>query len=432
MINIFSVLSVCVIATTVLSAEPPNVILILADDVGRDWVGCYGSPHHTPSIDKLSMEGVRYETAWSTPHGMLSRVTLLTGQYPFRYGLTQPDNQPHADGEGLRWTKEVAFPKLLQDAGYATVIGGKWQMSQLGDQPHSLRDLGFDEHCVWTGTGGSQPESNERYWGGTLMTNGKRESVPYSPDSINSFLIEFVQRKRSSPFFIYYPMLLAHGPHSTTPLNKGSNLESEYELYAGNITYMDQLVGRLIRTVDEAGLRKNTLIIFTGDNGSAVAGALHGEPALKGKGCETDYGVHVPFIVRAPFLTHGERTTKDLVDFTDIFPTILEVANVSPPQTPQRDGRSFIPSLKGSEDPFQKRSWIFSQLDRCRMVRDWQHILDSNGNFHDLTKDPRQENQVSPLDKIAPGRRQRLEMILSRFEDAEGFFPTSSEPSEVP
>ncbi len=430
MINIFSVLSVCVIATTVLSAEPPNIVLILADDVGCDWVGCYGSPHHTPSIDRLSREGVRYETAWSASHGMLSRVTLLTGQYPFRHESTQPDNRPHSGGESLRWKRLVTFPRFLQDNGYATAIGGNWQMSRLGDQPHALQHLGFGEHCVWTGTADNQPESQERYWGGSLMTNGKRERVSYCPDSINSFLIEFAQRERSNPFLIYYPMLLAHGPHSTTPLHKGSNLKTERDRYAGNITYMDQLVGRLISAIDEAGLRENTLIIFTADNGSAVAGVLHGEPALKGKGSATDYGVHVPFIVRAPFLTHGERVSKDLVDFTDIFPTILEVANVTPPQTLQRDGRSFIPSLKGSEDPFRKRSWIFSQLDRYRMVRDWQHILDSRGNFHDLMKDPRQEKQVSSLDKIAPGRRQRLEMILNQFpKNVEGTFrPTRERP----
>ena len=232
---------------------------------------------------------------------------------------------------------------------------------------------------------------------------------------------------------MYYPMLLAHGPYSITPLNKSRRPESEHELYAGNVTYMDHLVGRLIKAIDEAGLRENTLVIFTGGNGSAMAGALHGESALKGKGSETDYGVHVPFIVRAPFLTHGERTSKDLIDFTDVFPSVLEVANVTPPQNLQLDGRSFIPSLKGSEDPFKKRSWIFSQVGSCRMVRDWEHILDSRGNFHDLTKDPRQEKQVSPLDKIAPGRRQRLEMILDRFsEDVEVPFPSSNKRSATP
>ncbi len=157
------------------------------------------------------------------------------------------------------------------------------------------------------------------------------------------------------------------------------------------------------------------LVLFTGDNGSAEAGILSGEPYVKGKGRKADHGAHVPFVVRAPFLADGGRVSRDLIDFTDVYPTLVELAKASLPEGVVLDGKSFVPSLGGSEDPFQKRSWIYSQLGDFRMIRDWQHILDSNGNFHDLGKDPRQENEVSPLDKIASGRRQRLQMILDRF-----------------
>ena len=210
----------------------------------------------------------------------------------------------------------------------------------------------------------------------------------------------------------------------TTPQNKDHAPEGKEALYAGNVTYMDQLVGKLIEAVDKAGLGHNTLIVFTGDNGSSAAGKMNGKPFEKGKGHEADRGAHVPFVVRAPFLTSGGRVSRDLIDFTDLSPTFLELAKTAPPKGVTLDGRSFVPSLRGSEDPFEKRNWIFSQLGDFRMIRDWQHILDSRGNFHDLAKDPLQQTKVSPLDKIAPGRRQRLEMILKRFpENAAAPFP---------
>ena len=134
--------------------------------------------------------------------------------------------------------------------------------------------------------------------------------------------------------------------------------------------------------------------------------------------------MHVPFIVRAPFLNKGGIVSRDLIDFTDLYPTFLELAGVSAPAKLKLDGRSFAPSLRGSEDPYKKRSWIYSQIGRFRMIRDWTHIVDNKGAFHNLLKDPRQERKVNPLDKIAPGRRQRLQMILDRFpQNAEAPFP---------
>ena len=404
--------------------DRPNIILIMVDDMGRDWVSCYGAEHATPHIDRLAQQGVRYETAWCMPICTPTRVTLLTGQYPFRHGWIQHYDVPRWGGDGLRWTEFTTFARVLRDAGYATAIGGKWQINHLGQQPTALQQHGFDEHCVWMGVEAERPDTKKRYWEGRIMTNGQRETVTYGPDTINRFLIEFIQKKRDRPFLVYYPMLLTHGPHTRTPLNQDDPPEGKPALYAGNVTYMDRLVGQLVAAVDEAGLADNTLILFTGDNGSASAGVLRGEPYVKGKGRVADHGAHVPFVVRAPFLTAGGRVSRDLVDFTDVFPTLVELAGATLPEGVELDGQSLLPSLRGSEDPFEKRNWIYSQLGEVRMVRDWQHILDNQGNFHDLGKDPRQENEVSPLDKIAPGRRQRLQRILDRFPaDAEAPFP---------
>ena len=406
------------------AARKPNIIFIMVDDMGRDWVSCYGAAHPTPNIDKLAKEGVRYETAWCTPICTPTRVTLLTGQYPFRHGWVQHYDVPRWGGAGLRPDRFTTFARVLRDAGYATVIGGKWQINHLGKQRDILKQHGFDEHCVWPGVEEGRPETRERFWDGFLVTNGKRGNVPYGPDAINQFLIDFMKRHKEKPFLLYYPMLLTHGPHTVTPFNREKAPVGKPALYAGNVTYMDHLVGKLVAAVDELGLKERTLIVFTGDNGSASPGKLQGEPYPKGKGRQADWGVHVPFVVRAPFLNKGGIVSRDLVDFTDLYPTFLELAGASAPEKVKLDGRSFVPSLRGIEDPFKKRSWIYSQIGKFRMIRDWTHIVDSKGAFHNLLKDPRQERKVNPLDKIAPGRRQRLQMILDRFpQNAEAPFP---------
>jgi arylsulfatase A-like enzyme len=401
------------------AAQKPNIIFIMVDDMGRDWVSCYGAKHQTPNIDRLAKEGVRYQTAWCTPICTPTRVTLLTGQYPCHHGWVQHYDVPRWGGAGLRADRFTTFARLLREGGYATVIGGKWQINHLGKEPDALKKHGFDEHCVWPGVEEGKPETQERFWNGLLVTNGKRSKVPYGPDTINDFLIDYIKRHKDDPFLIYYPMLLTHGPHTTTPMNKANAQQGKPALYAGNVTYMDHLVGKLVAAVDKLGLKEKTLIVFTGDNGSASSGILNGDPYPKGKGRQADWGAHVPFIVRAPFLNKGGVVSRDLIDFTDLYPTFLDLAGIVPPKNLKLDGKSFVPSLRGSEDPYEKRSWVYSQLGDFRMIRDWYHIVDNKGSFHNLTLDPRQELPVNKLDKIAPGRRQRLQMILDRFpEDA--------------
>ena len=415
--------------------ERPNIVLILANDLGRDWVSCYGASHQTPNVDRLATQGVRYETAWCTPIGTSTRVTLLTGQYPFRHGWTRHYNATDAGGVGLSWAKFKIFARVLRESGYATAVGGSWQVNHLANQPDAVKLHGFDEHCVWTETQSEHTETGDQNRKRLLVINGLRDTTPYDPNKIQSFLTEFITREREAPFLVYYPMLLpndpdfAAEPDIAASRNTDPEREVEPHLYAQQVTRMDQIVGALINSIDKAGLRRNTLIIFTSDNGSATAGILHNKPYAKGKSERADRGAHVPFIVRAPFLTRGGRASRDLIDFTDLYTTVLDLAKIDPPHGIVLDGRSFVPSLRGSEDPFEKRNWIFSQIGDFRMLRDWHHILDSDGSFHDLTKDPLQQSSVSPLDKIAPGRRQRLQMILERFPENTPAPFAASEPN---
>ncbi len=407
----------CHSSSPVHADERPNVILIVADDIGCDWVSCYGAEHRTPNVDRLAREGVRYETAWCTPSSMPSQVTLLTGQYPFRHGWTGDHNVAQQGAKELSSDKFTTLARALSASGYVAVVGGQWQVNRLPEQSNALKKHGFDEHCVYTNFKSQKLKNQAQNSSSQIMTNGRLSSFPNGPQTINSFLIDFITRPRAQPFLVYYPMILT-GPATASPRsdsNASGTLADDALRFAEAVTHMDQLVGELIDAVDKAGLRQNTLILFTSDNGSAVAGSFDGKPFEAGKGSKSDSGAHVPFIVRAPFLTEGGRVSRDLIDATDLYPTSLELAQVDPLRDRELDGRSFLPSLRGSEDPFEKRNWIYSQLGEFRMIRDWQHILDSDGNFHDLTKDPLQQSEVSLLDKIAPGRRQRLEMILKRL-----------------
>ncbi len=281
----------------------PNIVIIVARELSRKDLSCYGGAHASPSIDRLAKQGVRYETAWGMLDAKLSRRTLLTGRYPCHDAATP------------------LFPILLEKAGYRV----------------------------------------------TTSANDPAKSL--------SFIEQF---KEDSPF------LLLH-------LDDTEDLD------------VDRLVGKLVTSIDGKRLKDNTVIVVTSDHG--------------GGDSKADIGAHIPFIVRAPFLTKGDRVSKDVIDLSDLFPTVLSLAGIDVPGDLKLDGRTMIPSLRGSDDPFEKRNWIYSEVGDFRMVRDWHHLVDTEGNFHDVENDPLQEKKVSPLDKQAPGRRKRLQMILDRFSD---------------
>ena len=280
--------------------RPPNIIFIMADDMGIDWVSCYGADHATPNIDRIAEQGVRFNHVWCNPICTPTRLTLLTGMYPFRTGWTDHHDVPRWGGKGFDWEKFTCWARVVRNAGYTTAIGGKWQVNDFRSQTDALAQHGFDEHCMWTGyETGNAPPSNERYWNPYLITNGKRKvhKGEFGPSVINDFLVDFIERHRDKPFLVYYPMLMPHGPQVSTPLNKQAPPKSKSELYAGMVTHIDKLVGRITETVDRLKLTDNTMILFTCDNGSSMPGRIGGKPYAKGKGRIANRGAHVPMAI---------------------------------------------------------------------------------------------------------------------------------------
>ena len=422
---VFAALFCCWVSSTAQAADvKPNIIFIMVDDMGRDWISSYGASHPTPNVDRLATQGIRFENCWCAPICTPTRMELLTGQYPFRTGWVRHHDVPRWGGKGFDWEKFTSFARVVKKAGYTTAIGGKWQINDFRKQPGALKLHGFDEHCVWTGwETGNAPPSSKRYWDGYIMTNGKREVHKHGSEAVNDFLIDFIRRNKKRPFLAYYPMMLVHGPFLPTPLNRDKAPEGKTALYAGMVTYMDHLVGKLVDAVDELGIADRTIIMFTGDNGSA-SGTLNGKPYPKGKGRTNDWGVHMPFLVRAPMFSKGGEVSDDLIDFTDMLPTFADLAGAELPAGVKLDGRSFVSSLRGDRSAKGKREWIFAQIEDRRTIRDKHYKLDSSGSFWNISKDllERKDLRESKEPDVVEARERLGKVLASLPQNAGGPF----------
>jgi len=378
----------CAGTCTVEAADPPNFVVLLADDLGAKELGCYGHPtHRTPQLDKLASEGLRFRTCYAMPLCSPTRVLLMTGRYAFRTGWFDLIGRPYspAPGDPLYdlGSVQVTFADVLKERGYATALAGKWQLP--GEGEGLVHDCGFDEYLIWAykhnlppgvvHTGAWENERTQktaRYWHPSLMQNG--EYVPttpedYGPDKFTDFVIDFMKRNRERPFVAYYPMCLIHKPWDPTPDLAHPGQKTAGGL-AANVEYMDHEVGRIAAAIDELGLGERTYLFFVGDNGTGG----------DGKGTVTELGSRVPFIVRGPGFAQ-DAVTDELADVSDIFPTLVELAGAKLPSDREIDGVSLVPTLR---DPTaEHRDWIFSCYTDRRMLRDKRWLLEGNGHFYD-------------------------------------------------
>lgn len=412
-------------------SRSPNVVLIMADDLGFECIGANGcTSYRTPHLDKLAAGGARFEHCYIQPLCTPTRVQMMTGQYNVRnyvrFGLLDP--------------KQTTFGHLFRRAGYATCIVGKWQLGQDFKLPDHF---GFNEYCLWQLT-----RRPGRYKNPGLEINGREHDYTnggYGPELVCNYALDFISRSKDRPFFLYYPMILTHDPYNATPdsadyatapyegmkQNKGRGKpidtpEDKQRHFGEMVEFMDKLVGRVVQRVAAEGLSDRTLIVFTGDNGTGkgTRTQMGDRTVVGGKGTPDESGMRVPLIVGGVGVKPG-TVVRDLVDSTDFLPTVCDAAGVTIPNDLTIDGRSFWPQCRGETGT--PREWIYCWYARnggrqadAEFAKNHRYKLYRDGRLFDVA-DGDYDKRPANRDRLDDaGRRDvaKLQAALDRYENA--------------
>ena len=365
----------------------PNIIIILADDVGYEipqFTG--GQSYQTPSLNALAASGMQFTHCYSSPNCTPSRVMLLTGKYNFRN---------YTDWSKLDPTQKT-IANVLKDRGYRTCVAGKWQLDG-GDA--SIKAFGFNDYMIWdpfaiNDTIGTE-EGRGRYKSPDIYQNGafldpKTTRGLYSDDLFTDFVCSFIQNNSNKPMFIYFPLSLCHTPYTPTPddpeyetFNPDKN-KPDVKYFPSMVKYMDKKVQQVVDKLKWAGVYENTYIFFTADNGTSdtIVSYYKGRKIRGGKGTPSEFGTHVPmFVTGASKIAQGS-VNNNIVDFTDFFSTILDICKIDKSSLGgygQLDGVSFYPQLKGNST--QGRDWIYCYWKPNSMVPSLYKVYAQNENF---------------------------------------------------
>ena len=378
----------------------PNVILIMADDIGFECLSINGSKSYkTPILDSLAKNGINFTKAISQPLCTPSRVKIMTGKYNFR-------NYEHFTYLN---SNQKTFGNLFKENGYKTAIVGKWQLngikvksigdkiSQDNQRPYKF---GFDEYSLWQLT--KIKELGERFADPLIEQNGKflpRNKDAYGPDIVSDYAVDFIKRNKNNPFFIYYPMLLVHSPFVPTPdspewksLDTRSKENNKY--FVDMVAYMDKIIGKIVNELSTQGLAENTLLLFVGDNGTnkkIISQTING--SIKGaKGNTITHGVNVPMVASWPLRIKNHKNYSGLVNFNDFYATFSDILKVNN----ESDGKSLIDIFSNDESKKREVTSIYydpvsfnSATSKFRNVfsQNERYKLYQNGKFFDMEKD---------------------------------------------
>lgn len=383
----------------------PNIIFILADDVGAESMTPYGgSSWSTPRIDSIATQGMRFANAYANPSCAPSRAEFLTGRYPFRTGVTFP-TLPN----GPLGTEETTLAEVLKNAGYATGLAGKWNLrygsrnsASETEQEEHIEAHGFDEHRTFIGH--------------TIVYGDPSVETNFVPYQINQWACHYISRMATndSPFYLQYSMGLVHWPLTATPLNPSATQENstDAELYGNMMTYMDHMVGNMLDTLDSTGISSNTVVIFAGDNGTwaRISSTFNGEQVQGGKLTSRDTGSWVPFYVRWPGVVAPGSLYDGLTDFSDIFPTLIEIGQGVVPNYNVIDGISFLPQLQGAST--EHRNYVYcSDIESRTFVRDKEWKLISTTNLYDISNSPFEERLVDEASQTPEEMATRVTLL---------------------
>jgi arylsulfatase A len=395
------------------AAEKPNIVLIMADDMGYEALSVNGSEScKSPNLDRLAAGGVRFTNCFSNPICTPSRAKIMTGQYNVRNYVKF----------GMLDRGQTTFAHLLKAAGYATCIAGKWQ---LGNQTDSPQHFGFEQSCLWQHTRSGRSKENgktidRRFVNPQLEYNGTEKDYTdgeYGPQVCTDFICDFIESNKDNPFLVYYAMILTHCPFDPTPDStdwdpkrlgsttyKGDRNDPQRH-FRDMVAYADKVVGQIVAQLEESGVRDNTLLIFTGDNGTdkPIVTAWNGTKVAGAKGTMTDAGMR-----------------DDLVEFCDVMPTLCEVTDAELPADYPGDGSSIAPVLQDNASA-RVKDWIYIWYRGQVMVRNKQYSLlaKTDGSNARLTryKGPFDGEKLVDSTLSEPERavKERFEATLARL-----------------
>jgi arylsulfatase A-like enzyme len=343
------------------SSARPNIIFILADDLGWTDLACQGSKYYeTPHLDRLAASGMRFTSFYNCPNCAPSRAALMSGQYAPRTGVYTVGAGARGEEQRRRMVPvdnvtqlpldKLTVAQVLQKAGYATALYGKWHLGEQGACHPSRR--GFDEAIVSMG----------RHF--NFATNPRVETPPgiYLADFLTDLLLRFIEKNQQRPFFLCLAHFAVHSPHQAKP-----DLVERFKpkpgvgghrdpTYAAMIASVDASVGRILRQLDDLKLAARTVVIFSSDNGGVGGyvvpsgllrkGITDNAPLRGGKGMLYEGGLRVPFIVSWPGVAEPGTVCDTPLANVDLFPTLAELANARAPTDYPLDGVSFAPLLR--------------------------------------------------------------------------------------
>ena len=426
----------------------PNIVYILADDLGYGDLGCYGQKHfETPNIDRMAAEGMRFTQHYSGSTVCApSRCSLMTGLHTGHSAVR--DNEGPFGAMPLA-SSDVTIAQVLKQAGYNTAIIGKWDMAG-PDAVGIPNQHGFDYSFGFLHSSHAHNHYPDYLWrnGQKVMLEGNRngQGDQYTHDLFTQEALDYIEQEKNSPFFLYLAYTLPHaeltvpedsqnsylGKFPEKPFEKKrewrpgvySAQENPKAAFAGMISRLDRDVGRLLTKLEELGLDRDTLVMFTSDNGPHREGGA--DPYFFGgsgplRGIKRDLyegGIRIPFIARWPEKIESGSTSDHVSAFWDILPTCAELAGTNAPE--EIDGLSMVPCLFGRAGEQEKHAHLYWEFKEKQAVRlgDWKGVRpegeDGDLELYDLKSDVGEQQDLS---RRHPEITARIEKILETSHD---------------